>query len=261
MAIDSTSITQLLAQWSAPQLRQLLAEDTKLTADVLRALAREGLPQAQVRYGRMLLGGNGLPADAAGAYSWFRRAAAAGDIDAINMVGRCLDNGWGTAEDPSAAAAYYQRAAEAGHAWAQYNLGHLYLDGRGVARDFERAYACYLRAAEQQHERAMNLVGRCCEEGWGTPRDLARAAAWYHRSAENGYFRGQFNWATVLLKSGRPDEAANWFERAAIGGTAGVRAAVIDAVAGAGGALRDLGTRLQTSLTPTRADPPARRIF
>ena len=255
-----TAVTQLLAQWSAPQLRELLAEDTKLTADVVRALAREGLPPAQVCYGRMLLAGTGLAADAAGAFSWFQRAADAGDIDAINMIGRCLDNGWGTAEDPGAAAAHYQRAAEAGYAWAQYNLGHLYLDGRGVARDFDRAYALYLRAAKQQHERAMNLVGRCCEEGWGTPRDLARAAEWYRRSAEGGYFRGQFNWATILLRSSRPDMAAEWFERAAKGGTPCVHAAVIDAVTGAGGALRDLAARLKAELKDVSADPP-RRIF
>jgi uncharacterized protein len=224
-----TAFTQLLARWSAPQLRDLLAEDTRLTADIMSALAREGLPQAQVCYGRMLLAGTGLPLDAAAALSWFQRAADTGDLDAINMVGRCLDNGWGRAKDASAAAVHYQRAAESGHAWAQYNLGHLYLDGRGVARDFGRAYAHYLRAAEQRNERAMNLVGRCCEEGWGTARDLARAAVWYRRSAEAGYFRGQFNWATILLRSGRADEASIWFERAANGGTPGVRAAIIAA--------------------------------
>jgi uncharacterized protein len=245
-AIDSeSSITRLLAQWSVAQLRELLAEDTKLTADVVCALAREGVPQAQVCYGRTLLAGSGIAADAKGALSWFQRAADAGDIDALNMVGRCLDNGWGTAEDPVTAAAYYQRAADAGHAWAQYNLGHLYLDGRGVARDFERAYACYLQAAEQQHERAMNLVGRCYEQGWGTARDAVAAAGWYRRSAEGGYFRGQFNWATILVKSGRPDEAATWFERAAEGGTRSVRSAVINAVTGAGGLLGDLGARLK----------------
>jgi TPR repeat protein len=250
-AIDSEgSITQLLAQWSAAQLRELFAEDTKLTADVVRSLAREGLPQAQVCYGRMLLAGNGVVADATGALSWFRRAADAGDIDALNMVGRCLDNGWGTAEDPGAAAVCYQRAADAGHAWAQYNLGHLYLDGRGVARDFDRAYACYLQAAGQQHERAMNLVGRCCEAGWGTTRDAVAAAGWYRRSAERGYFRGQFNWATILLKSGRRHEAATWFERAARGGTPAVRAAVINAVTGAGGILGDLGARLKAQTAP-----------
>jgi TPR repeat protein len=72
----------------------------------------------------------------------------------------------------------------------------------------------------------MNLLGRCMEEGWGTTRDLAGAAAWYQRSAEAGYFRGQYNWATMLLTAGRKDEAAKWLERAASGGTADIRNAV-----------------------------------
>jgi hypothetical protein len=63
----------------------------------------------------------------------------------------------------------------------------------------------------------MNLVGRCCEEGWGTARDLTAAADWYQRSAQGGYFRGQYNWATLLLQQQRMDEAAVWFERAAAG--------------------------------------------
>jgi tetratricopeptide (TPR) repeat protein len=141
------------------------------------------------------------------------------------MVGRCFDNGWATAEDPAAAAEQYHRAADAGHAWAQYNLGHLYLDGRGMPRDAVRAYAYYLRAAEQRHERAMNLAGRCCEEGWGRARDLDAAAGWYQRSAEAGYFRGQYNWASMLLNTGRAAEAAVWFERAVAGGPETMRRA------------------------------------
>jgi TPR repeat protein len=175
------------------------------------------------------------------------------------MVGRCLDTGWGTPQDAAAAAVHFRRAAGSGHAWGQYNLAHLYLDGRGVRRDADQAYAYYLQAAGQGHERAMNLVGRCCEEGWGTSRDLAAAAVWYRRSAEAGYFRGQYNWASVLLNAGRVVEAAVWFERAARGGPEAVRQAVLDALtrcgacdaaapAGAGtcGALRALAARLRT---------------
>ena len=62
------------------------------------------MPQAQLCYGRMLLEGTGRAKDLPAALGWFRRAAACGDLDAVNMVGRCLDNGWGTAEDPAGAA-------------------------------------------------------------------------------------------------------------------------------------------------------------
>jgi hypothetical protein len=182
----------------------------------------------------MLLEGTGVSKNPEQALKWFRRAAAAGDADGINIVGRCLDSGWGAAEDAVAAAEHFQHAAQMGHAWAQYNVGHMYLDGRGVRRDRTLAYLYYLKAAEQQHERAMSLVGRCCEEGWGTPRDLDAAADWYRRSAEAGYFRGQYNWASILLRAGRLEESAKWFECAAIGGTAAVRRAVMELIARAG---------------------------
>lgn len=222
------SITSLLAGLSRARLRALFSQTPERAADWVQVTAMEGLPQAQVCYGRMLLEGTGRPKDLPAALAWFRRAAARGDLDALNMVGRCLDNGWGTQEDPAAAAEQYHRAADSGHAWAQYNLGHLYLDGRGVPRDAARAYAYYLRAAEQGHERAMNLAGRCCEEGWGTARDPHAAAAWYRRSAQAGYFRGQYNWASTLLGQGRAAEAAEWFERAAAGGPAAMRQAVME---------------------------------
>jgi hypothetical protein len=44
---------------------------------------------------------------------------------------------------------------------------------------------------------------------------LAAAGYWYQRSAQCGYFRGQYNWATLLQQQQRTDEAAVWFKRAA----------------------------------------------
>src|SRR5277367_7066203 len=127
--MHAPSIMSLLGQMSEPRLQALFAQDARRAADWVFVAALEGLPQAQLCYGRMLLEGTALPRDPVQALKWFRRAASSGDTDAINMVGRCLDNGWGTPEDPAAAAEHFLRAANAGHAWAQYNLGHLYLDG------------------------------------------------------------------------------------------------------------------------------------
>jgi TPR repeat protein len=244
------SIISLLAQMNTPRLRALFAQDPARAAEWVYVVAAEGLPAAQVCYGRMLLEGTGMPQDQVSALRWFRRAAVSGDPDAINMVGRCLDNGWGTPEDPIEAAKQFVLAADAGHAWAQYNAGHMFLDGRGVERNPDRAFAYYSKAAAQNHERAMNLLGRCCEEGWGAPRDLSLAADWYRRSAEGGYFRGQYNWASVLLKAGRDEEAVLWFGRAVSGGTPAVRDAVVELVkrltaAGPRGAAPNISAALQ----------------
>ena len=212
--MHALTIMSLLGQMSTPRLQALFAQDARRAADWVFVAALEGLPQAQLCYGRMLLEGTARPRDPVQALKWFRRAASSGETDAINMVGRCLDNGWGTPEDPAAAAEHFLRAANAGHAWAQYNLGHLYLDGRGLTRDRARAYRWYSQAAQQGHARAMNLVGRCYDQGWGVGRDPALARTWYRRSAEAGYFRGQYNHASCLAAQGRTNEALKWLDAA-----------------------------------------------
>ena len=201
-----------LSMMAPAQLRELLGGGE--AASWVEAAASCGMPEAQVRLGRMLLEGTGVARDARAAFACFLCAAEAGDADGQNMLGRCYENGWGIAADVAQAAALYREAAQAGLAWAQYNLGHLLLDGNGVARDPRAAFAWYQCAAAQGHVRAMNLVARCHEEGWGAPRDAAAARAWYRRSAEGGYFRGAYNYATILAGEGCIMGAVRWFREA-----------------------------------------------
>lgn len=219
-----------LGRMSAGQLRALLGGELAEAAAWIAGAADCGLPAAQLCLGRMLLTGQGVERDAAAAWRWFRRAADQGDAEAMNMVGRCLENGWGVAPDAARAAHTYRCSAEAGHDWGQYNLGNLLFDGRGLPQDQREALRWYLRAAQQGHDRAMNLVGRCLEEGWGCRASPPEAAYWYRRSAEAGYFRGQFNHALVLVQDGQPTLAAPWFWKAALGGDADMRRAIIAAL-------------------------------
>ena len=57
----------------------------------------------------------------------------------------------------------------------------------------------------------MNLLARCYEEGWGVERDPQRARDWYRRSAEAGYFRAQFNIASLLAAEGGWRRRCRWF--------------------------------------------------
>jgi TPR repeat protein len=212
-AASNTWRVAALTMMRPEELCALLADPTKAGTWV-EAAAACGIPAAQVRLGRMFLEGEGVAKDKGAAFAFFRWAADAGDAEAHNMLGRCYENGWHVAVDMARAAAHYRIAAEAGLAWAQYNLGHMLLSGTGVARDRDQAFIWYMRAATQSHERAMNLVARCFEEGWGVKRDLAAARNWYRKSAEGGYFRGAYNYATVLAAQGCSTGAKIWFERA-----------------------------------------------
>lgn len=215
-----------LKQMTSHELQQLLAGNPREAAVWVRMAAVQGITEAQMRLGRMLLEGNGLSKNAQEAFEWFLRAAASGDDDALNMLGRCYENGWGVTAHPAMAFQYYRRAAQLGNDWAQYNLGHCYLDGNGTLRDPYRAFYWYGKAAAQGHGRAMNLVARCYEEGWGIERNFETAHDWYRKSAEKGYFRGQYNWASILADAGKLNEAADWFLQAARNGTPNVRRTV-----------------------------------
>jgi len=65
---------------------------------------------------------------------WLTKSAEAGLPRAIFTLGNCLDRGEGMAmPDYPAAADWYRRAANAGNAQAMGNLSHMYTVGRGRA--------------------------------------------------------------------------------------------------------------------------------
>jgi uncharacterized protein len=242
------------------QLRTLLAGDPSEAAEWVLSAAEHGVPAAQLRLGRMLLEGLGVPRDEKAALEWFSRAARAGNAEAANMVGRCYENGWGVRVDLACAAVHYRASATAGHDWGEYNFANLLFDGRGIERDVPHALKWYLRAARQGHGRAMNLIGRCLEEGWGCPRSPQDAAYWYRRSAETGYFRGQLNHALMLAEQGDCEHAARWFWQSAVAGDPAFRRIVAVALAKATHpALLDVAARIREISSATRPEgTPAR---
>lgn len=227
------------------EIHALLSGDPAEAAPWVRLAASHGLTEAQVRLGRMLLDGTGLPKDETAALGWFKTAARSGDADAMNMAGRCHENGWGTAKDATVAAEWYRRSAEAGHAWGEYNYANMLFDGIGVAIDPPQALLWYLKAARRGHSRAMNQAARCYEEGWGAAKDHAAATEYYRLSAESGYFRGQYNYATLCAANGRIDEAIRWFKQAAETGTIDIRRRIAqDLLARDEAAFYPAGTRI-----------------
>lgn len=211
MGVDARDLWRVaaLSMMAPEQLSAALQGES--AADWVKAAANCGFAEAQVRLGRMLLEGNGIPRDAEAAFACFQSASGGGDADAHNMLGRCSENGWGTPKDYAKAAHHYRIASDAGLDWAHYNLGHMLLSGSGIARDRDAAFACYAKAAANGHVRAMNLLGRCYEEGWGVTPDHASARNWYRRSAFGGYFRGAYNYADMIAAEGCIHNAARWF--------------------------------------------------
>lgn len=195
-------------------LRARISRNPEEAARWVAAAALNGLVNAQIAWGQMLVDGHGVSRDPEAGLRWFRVAADAGSAEGINMVGRCHELGWGVAADAAGAAGHYRVAAGMGHAWAQFNLATLLLDGRGVAADRREALVWYVRAARGGNAKAMTMIGRYLELGWDRPARPRAALRWYRRGAEGEDYRGQFDYARLLLeRTGRLDLAYGWFER------------------------------------------------
>ncbi|MCA1325028.1 tetratricopeptide repeat protein [Herbaspirillum sp. alder98] len=176
----------------------------------LRAAARQGVPRAQAILGQRLLFGEGTTRQPGEALHWLALAAQSDDLDAINLMGRCCEHGWGRVVDAQMATYWYRLAALRGLDWGMYNLANLLMSGQGTAVDRPAALAWYRQAAEAGHAKSINVLGRFHEEGWEGEADLERAFALYGCAARGGDFRGQFNYARMLLERGAMAQALIW---------------------------------------------------
>lgn len=210
-----TSFTPAEVAATTPeQLAALRAGPAPQYAALIRAAAEMGLVEAQTIFGQMLLDGVGVRQDQAEGLAWFKRAANADHLMAINMIGRCYENGWGVPADDTVAAYWFRLAADRGLDWGMYNYAHMLKSGRGgVTQNRAAALALYQQAAQGGHVKSIGVVGRFYETGDVVEQDLERAFDCYRRCAEGGDFRGMFHLGRMLLLRGRKEEAVQWLVR------------------------------------------------
>jgi len=121
-------------------------------AMLLRPIAEQRDPQAQIYMGLLYERGKGVPKDYAESVKWYRLAAEQGKADAQNYLGDMYRKGNGVSQDYAQAAIWYRKAAEQGIKAAQYNLGEIYANGDGVKRDYVKSYMWFNVAAISGHE-------------------------------------------------------------------------------------------------------------
>lgn len=103
-------------------LQAMLEQRPGKAAQAILAAAGQGVVEAQLLLGQILLDGRGIETDAGVARRWFGIAAQGGSAMAHNMLGRCLEHGWGGSVDLAQAAIHYARAADAGLDWGSTTL-------------------------------------------------------------------------------------------------------------------------------------------
>ena len=152
-----------------------------------------------------------------------KRAASAGDVDALAELGQLLANGdlvkgrnqegvkllikaartnnerglvflgnhfltgEAVAPDPRKGEKLLQRAIDQGSVMAMAFLGDACKEGRGIAKQPQRAIELLTAASGHGNPVAMAELGDCYEFGLGTEIDLALALKWYESALEAGF--------------------------------------------------------------------------
>jgi TPR repeat protein len=114
-----------------------------------------------------------------------RKAADAGHAQAQAVLASVLD----AADQDEEAVAYYRKSAAAGNLDGIFGLGTMLATGEGVAKDFTEARRLYLRAAEAGHKPAIAAVAEGYIRGdlgiAESERKGAEALKWISLAAED----------------------------------------------------------------------------
>lgn len=126
----------------------------------LRTQAEAGDAKAMYQLGYRYEYAIGVSHDRGKALDWYRKAAAAGNMDGSGAIADFFYHGWGAAADLEQARSWAQKAAKAGNVRAQVVLARLSLKGqKGFGRAHEKALESLEPAVASGNRYARSLVG------------------------------------------------------------------------------------------------------
>ena len=147
----------------------------------LLAGAERGVAADMLATGRAYYHGEVVERDCYEARRWLKKAAAAGEVEALYTLGIIDDEGRCGIAQAESAVDYYRRAADRGHAGARYRLGELYRLGRGVEPDASEAFKLLTLAAGQGEPMAFCSLARLYAKGNGVPASRQKAQRWLRK--------------------------------------------------------------------------------
>jgi len=192
-------------------------------------------PEMLLLYSSCLRSGIGGEVDIPTGTAILKRAADAGNMEAIAQLAEAMELGIGTSYDPQKAlkltqlaaqkgnqrtmvnlgiahltginikyapdkaVEYFQKAAKSGYPPALRKLGECYSRGIGVEQNWQTAIAHYRSAASGGDEEACFLLGDCYEKGCGVTKNATQAFYYYSQAADRGSIKAIRKMAIFLL--------------------------------------------------------------
>jgi TPR repeat protein len=186
------------------EIGTLLAEqgDTAAAETYWREAAAAGDLQAQEKLAELYRSRGQLGQArvyGAQALAAYRAQADQGDVGAMRRLAQAYDEGILTEPDPEAHWQWLERAAEAGDAVSQEVLARAYLEGRDRPVDGPRGQGWAERAIAQGSIPAKAYLGRALLRGEVLPPDPARAEILLKEAAEAGHGAAQTDLGSAYL--------------------------------------------------------------
>jgi TPR repeat protein len=151
-------------------------------------LAKRGIAEAQYRLAMLYRNGHGCVRNKTEALRWFKKAAVAGNPQAMLYLGFAFAWGIDVAAEFSKAIKLYEAAAEKGYAEAYFHLGFMYYFGLGVKQEFESAAKLYCKAIEQGYKVSNQIIDTCGHLRTETPKEYFKHYQWYVLGVKDAKF-------------------------------------------------------------------------
>ncbi|OCW57968.1 hypothetical protein AWJ14_04055 [Hoeflea olei] len=158
------------------------------------------------------------------ALGWYRKAAGAGHVAALNNIAFLYRYGDGVAQDTREALRLYEEAFEKGFAESGAAIASMYHNGEGVAADAAEYVRWHRKAADMGRRESMYALGMAYREGDGVDKDPEAAFEWLEKAADEGngvpdaiyYVASSYDEGIGV--SVNPRLAADWMLKAATAG-------------------------------------------
>jgi serine/threonine protein kinase/TPR repeat protein len=143
--------------------------------------------------------GDGVPADPAQAFNWYRRASP-NDAESKFQLSRMYEIGRGTPRDARANVSTLREAAAMGHLQAILTLATRLENGAGMGRDYNESALWYTKAATAGSAQAMLKLADWARRGRGMTRDEALAVQYFRQAGDAGNADGAWEAARAYLE-------------------------------------------------------------
>lgn len=158
-------------------------------------------PESQLKMAKMYLNGQQVKKNYGKAKKWFFKAAAAGNIEAMENLGKLYLDGHGGWNYKKLFKAL-NTAASNGNSKVYTNIGYCWRGGFGVKKsDYNEAVKWFTKAANTGQAGGMYYMGWMTYNGFGVEQNPAEAINWYSRAALANYADAQHALGLLYMES------------------------------------------------------------